>query len=102
MIANRLRFGTFNALYAGILIPSALWMPLTFAMLERPGSALWGAIRLVLAVVGLASAAMIGALLALCPRQPAWAYGLAVAGSVVFGFHTVVLDALIWPALFPV
>jgi hypothetical protein len=47
--------GTFNALYALILLPSALWMPLTFAMLEAPSVGLWWAIRSTLAAVGLGS-----------------------------------------------
>ena len=70
-IAGRFRFSAFNALYIGILLPSALWMPLTFAMLERPSGALWWAIRLVLALVGLASLGLLAALLALYPRGPA-------------------------------
>jgi hypothetical protein len=36
---GRFGLGTFNALYALILIPSALWMPLTFAMLDSLGGA---------------------------------------------------------------
>ena len=35
-ILGRYGFGAFHALYALILLPSALWMPLTFAMLESP------------------------------------------------------------------
>jgi hypothetical protein len=40
-------------------------------------------------------------MLALQPRRPAWAYWLAVAGSVTFSFQTAVLDMLVWPALYP-
>ena len=63
--------------------------------------AMWWMIRLVLTVVGLASLALLVSLLALRPRQPAWAYWLAVAGTVTFSFQTAVLDMLIWPALYP-
>lgn len=100
-IGGRLGFGVFNVLYAAILVASAMYMPLTFRMVEHPSTALWLLIRLVLAVVGLASLGLIGSLLALRPRRPAWAYWLAVAGTVTFSFQTAVLDALIWPALFP-
>jgi hypothetical protein len=99
-IGKRLGFGVFNGLYAAILVPSALWMPLTFAWIGHPGAGLWWAIRLVLAVVGLASLGLLAALLSVEPRRPAWAYWLAVAGSIGFSVQTAVLDALIWAAFF--
>lgn len=94
--------GTFNALYALILLPSALWMPLTFWMLQAPSEGLWWAIRLTLFAVGLGSLGLLGGLLALRPRPASWAHRLAVAGSVAFCLQTAVLDALVWPAYFPV
>ena len=100
-IARRLGFWVFNVLYAAILVGSALYMPLTFAFVAQPSMPLWWVIRLVLAVVGLASLGLLGSLLALRPRRPAWAYWLAVAGSVAFSFQTAVLDMLVWPALYP-
>jgi hypothetical protein len=100
-IANRFGFTVFNVIYVAILIPSALYMPLTFRMLEQPSTGLWWIVRLDLGVVGLASLGLIGALLTLKPRRPAWAYWLALAGSVAFSIQTALLDALIWPALFP-
>jgi hypothetical protein len=100
-IAGRFGFGLFHLLYAGILIPSFLWMPLTLAMLRQPGDLLWWAIRTVLAVVGLSSLGLTAALVALTPRTPRWAYVLAVAGSLPFALQTAVLDAVLWPAFFP-
>jgi len=100
-IAGRLGFWVFNVLYAAILVGSALYMPLTFAFVARPSMPLWWMIRLVLAVVGLASLGLLAALLALQPRQPALAYWLAVAGTITFSFQTAVLDMLVWPALYP-
>jgi hypothetical protein len=100
-IAGRFGFWVFNVLYASILVGSALYMPLTFAFVAQPSMRLWWVIRLVLAVVGLASLGLLGSLLALQPRRPAWAYWLAVAGSVTFSFQTAVLDMLVWPALYP-
>lgn len=92
----------FNALYVAILAPSAMWMPLTFAVLDYPSDGLWFVIRVVLAVVGLASVGLIYALLKLEPRQPAFSYWLAVAGAIAFAVQTALLDALVWPAFFPV
>jgi hypothetical protein len=95
------RVGHFHALYALILIPSALWMPLTFAMLEAPSDRLWWSIRASLAAVGIGSLGLLAGLVAVRPLRPAWAYRLAVAGGVAFCLQTVVLDALVWPAFFP-
>jgi len=97
-IGKRLGFGVFNGLYAAILAPSAVWMPLTLSIFEHPKAGLWWAIRVVLALVGLTSLGMLWALVRVTPRRPVWAYWLAVAGILVFCVQTVVLDALIWPA----
>ena len=95
-------FGLFYALYALILLPSAIWMPLTFAMLERPRHWLWWAIRITLLVVGLASLCLLAALLLLTPSESSAVYWLAIAGVVAFCVQTALLDALVWPVYFPV
>ena len=100
-IADRFDYGVFKWIYALILVPSALWMPLTFAMIENPGAGLWFSIRLVLAAVGVGSLLLIAALLRMQPRTPRGAYRFAVAGSIAFTFQTAVLDALVWTAYFP-
>jgi hypothetical protein len=84
-----------------ILLPSALWLPLTTAMVQQPSNLLWLGIRGVLALVGLGSVGLLLALLLLRPRQPAAAYWLAVAGNVAFCFQTAVLDLFVWTTLFP-
>jgi hypothetical protein len=84
-----------------ILIPSALWLPLTSAMVQQPSNLLWLGILLVLAVVGLGSMGLLLALLTLQPRQPTAAYWLAVLGAVAFCFQTTVLDLFVWTGLFP-
>ena len=101
-IAGRFGYGLFPGLYLIILVASALWLPLTSAMVQQPSSLLWLGIRLVLALVGLGSVGLLLALLGLRPRQPAGAYWLAVAGSVAFCFQTAVLDLFVWTAFFPV
>lgn len=95
------RFGLVNLLYAIILLPSALWMPLTFAMLDRPSPGLWIAIRVVLGLVGLGSTGLLMTLVALRPRPPVTLHVLALAGALAFWLQTAVLDALVWPAYFP-
>ena len=75
-------------------------MPLTNAYVNNPGTSMWISIRIVLAVVGFASIVLVWSFLSLQDRDPGIAYWLAVAGSGYFAFHTVVLDAIIWAALF--
>lgn len=100
-VGGRLGFGVLNGLYVTVLVASALWMPLTFAMLEQPGVALWWAIRLVLAAAGLGSVGLLAFLLAIRPQPGGVWYGCAVAGLVCFCFQTALLDAVVWPAYFP-
>lgn len=101
VIAGRFSYRAFHWLYAAILIFSALWMPLTFAMIAHPSAGLWVMVRLVLAVVGIGSIGLLAALLALTPDTPAWAYRAAVAGCALFCLQTSLLDALVWTAYFP-
>lgn len=93
-------FSLFFAIFLVILIPSALWMPLTNAYIGNPSTALWIGIRTVLMLVGLASIALVWALLSLEEKGSGVAYWLAVAGSAYFAFHTAILDAIVWAALF--
>ncbi len=96
--------GGFWILYpicAGILIPSALWMPLTYNMIDRPTATKWVIIRLVLGMVGVSALVLLVSLIVLEPREPAAAYWAAVIGVVFFCIQTALLDALVWPVYFP-
>jgi hypothetical protein len=99
-IASRFGFWLFYIIFLLILIPSALWMPMTNLYVGNPGTGLWIAVRAILIIVGLASVALVWALLTLQTRIPAVPYWLAVAGSAYFAFHTLILDGIIWAALF--
>jgi hypothetical protein len=101
-IAGRFGFRAFHALYALVLVPSALWLPLTFAMLEAPSGALWLAIRGVLALVALGSLGLVVAIATARPPEAPVSRAVAIAGAVAFSFQTAVLDAWVWPAYFPV
>jgi hypothetical protein len=100
-IAGRFGYRTFHLLYALILIPSALWMPLTFAMLESPGADLWLAVRGVLTLTGLGSLGLLMAIATARPADGQVARSLALLGCAFFCLQTAVLDAVIWPAYFP-
>jgi len=99
-IGGRFGFSLFFAIFLGILIPSALWMPLTNMYVSNPSTGIWVAVRLVLALVALASIGLFLALLNLQSGNRGVVYWLAVVGSGYFAFHTTVLDAILWAALF--
>jgi hypothetical protein len=102
-LASLSGFKVFYIIYALILFPSALWMPLTYAALGHPGSSLYyWAVRITLAVVGLASLGLLGVLLSLHSSESSPTYWLAVAGSVFFCIQTAVLDGIVWSAFFRV
>jgi hypothetical protein len=93
-------FALLYPIFLLILAPSAVWMPLTKRYVGKPKKGTWIAIRLVLFVVGAASIALAWAMFSLEPSDQGSAYWAAVAGSCYFAFHTFVLDALLWAALF--
>lgn len=99
-IGERFGYGVFPWIMLAILVPSALWMPLVALYVEEPSEPVWWAIRASLFVVGLASLALVLVLARIQPKVPALAHRLALAGSVLFTVHTLVLDALLWPAFF--
>ncbi|UCG84420.1 MAG: hypothetical protein JSW38_06285 [Dehalococcoidia bacterium] len=99
---NSFSYSAFIAVYVLILFLSAIWMPLTFAMLEKPSRTLWWAIRITLFIVGIGSLGLLALLLILNHNEPMWLLWLAVAGSALFCIQTAFLDALVWPIYFPV
>ena len=101
-VARGFAFRAFHLLYALILFPSALWLPLTAEMLAAPSAGLWLAIRGVLAAVAVGSLGLFVALASAEPVSSRTARGVALAGALAFALQTAVLDALVWPAFFPV
>jgi len=99
-IAGMFGFSMFYVIFIFILLPSAFWMPLTNIYVGNPNPGMWIGIRTVLALVGLASIALVWALISLQTKGPGVAYWAAVVGSAYFAFHTAILDAIIWAALF--
>lgn len=99
-VGRRFGYTIFHLIFCLILIPSAFWMPLTNLYVNDGGGGLWAGIRTVLFVVGLASLALAWALFTLRPRSRGTAYRAAVVGAFYFAFHTFVLDAVLWAALF--
>lgn len=99
-IAGRFGYGLFSLLYALILFPSAMWLPLTYFAAQQSSMALLWTVRIVLFVVGAASIGLLVALLKVTPRRPTWAHRLAVVGSIAFCVQTAFLDAIVWVSAF--
>ena len=95
----RLRFVT--VLYALVLFPSAMWLPLTARYLDAPSSGEWLAIQAVLATVAIGSVGLLVCVLTLTPRPARGLRIASITGALLFCFQTVVLDALIWVVAFP-
>jgi len=95
-----LPYGALIVPFVMILLPSALWMPLTFRFVEAGGEGLWIGIRVALSLVGLGALSLLVMLAGIQPRVHPVHWGLSVAGAVAFLFQTGVLDALAWTARF--
>jgi hypothetical protein len=99
-VIRRFGYGVFHGLYPAILIPSALWLPLTFLAVDRSSQVYLWLVRVVLSVVGAASLGLFFALHKVRPPEPDWAYWLAMVGSIFYCTQTVILDAIVWGAFF--
>jgi hypothetical protein len=99
-IAGAFNYLAFAVIFFVILLASSLWMPLTYAMIEKPGRGTWIGIRTVLAFVGIGSLLLVLSLLTMQPHESSFAYWFAVAGAAAFCLHTGILDAMVWPSLF--
>ena len=85
--------------YTLILIPSALWLPLTVWVLQSPSQWLWIVVRVDLIAVGLGGLMLLPAIF----RTQQGSHALKSATAFIllfFCFQTAVLDALIWPHYF--
>lgn len=91
-----LPYRTFSLIYLLILIPSSLWMPLTFMVAEAYTPARWLAVVAVLILTGLASIALLASMVMLRPRLPAGLFRLSITGSAFLVLQTAVLDAIVW------
>lgn len=96
-VAFGLRYRALHVCYAALLLGSILWMPLTKWHLD--GALPFALVVLDLWVVAAASLALLATTLRLSPPLPgAWRIA-APLGAVAFCVQTVILDALVWPAL---
>lgn len=95
-ICNMCDFRLFIVLYSLILAASALWMPLTYALLGNPSVAVEFLVKAVLVIVALGALGVLVSLLGLSPKPSGVFYWASVAGALLFFLHTAVLDATLW------
>jgi len=95
-VGTRWGYGIFPWLYLIILIPSALWLPLSYLATDQAGTFWVWLVRFDLLLVALGSIGLLIALLNVNPKVPRLAHQLAVAGIILFSLQTVLLDAVIW------
>jgi hypothetical protein len=99
-VLGRNGFVGFNILYATILVPSALWLPLTILTIGQSSQIFLWLVRFDLLIVAVASLGMLYVLIKVQPRKTIWLHRLAVLGCMAFCFQTVILDAIVWAANF--
>ncbi len=95
-----LGYAGFNLLYLLILVPSTLWMSLTFSYVAQPSTLGWVLLRGVLFAVATGSIGMLAALARLGAGGHRGSFVAAVLGAALFALHTTVLDAIVWPIYF--
>jgi hypothetical protein len=87
--------------YALVLIPSALWLPMTARMLLAPDPQLWFWIRVVLALVGIGSTGILLLSFRFAGSRGGVVSWAAAIGSIPFFVQTAILDAIVWPIYYP-
>lgn len=89
------------AFYGLVLVPSAMWLPLTALMIENPSTLLWWTIRLVLFAVGIGGLGLLVSALRVARARGGALPWLGFTGTLPFFLQTGILDALVWPAYYP-
>jgi hypothetical protein len=97
---GKLPFWTLNLVYLFILVPSALWMSLTFSVADGYTLGRWVAVVSVLALTGLASIGLLVSVISLTPRLPAPLFWVTVIGGIFLVLQTAVLDGIVWTAYY--
>jgi hypothetical protein len=87
--------------YAALLVPSAMWLPMTIELILAPSLGLWWLVRLVLFAVAAGTLTLLLFTWRHARASKAWHRWLPVAGAAALALQTVVLDALVWPAFYP-
>ena len=100
LVFNKYSFKLFILLYLLILVPSCFWIDLSLYYIQNPNPMIWKLIVLVLYTVGFTSLILLLSILNINPNNGSILYKLSVLGSILFTFHTLFLDGLLWTISF--
>lgn len=89
------------AAYGLILGPSALWLPMTVELILAPNVLLYWLVRAILFGVAIGSSIVLVRTAQHARAAEGAARWLPLVGAAAFCLQTVVLDALVWPAFYP-
>lgn len=100
MFFNRFSYWYLHFIYLMILIPSALWIDLTFLYMHSSTAINWIYVISCLYCVALFSIFLFLFIVETNVENHHWLYFPAVLGSLAFAFHTVFLDGILWTFFF--
>ena len=97
---GRFNYWSLHVIYLLILVPSILWIDLSFFYMRSGDTATWYYIVSVLFCVWLFSVILLLFTVDTYVDNNTWLYLPSVIGSCIFTFHTFFLDVLIWAVFF--
>ena len=97
---NKFSYWSLHIIYLMILIPSALWIDLTFIYMKISTTNNWIHVTTTLLSVAFFSIILMIFIVDTYVDSNHWLYFPAVIGSLIFTFHTFFLDGIIWIAFF--
>ena len=100
LFLNRFSYWSLHIIYLLILIPSALWINLTFNYMKSGNQLDWILVVSVLYCVALASIALFLFIVDTKKFSGDYLYLFSILGGSCFVFHTLFLDGLIWTVFF--
>ena len=87
-----------DVIYAVLLGAAALWLPLMIEVIELKKKIYWILTRISLAIVGFTSLFFLSVMI--FSGRTGIHFIASIIGLIIFTFHTVVLDAIVWPYFF--
>ena len=100
LFLNKFNYWYLHILYLLILIPSMLWMNLTFKYMKSGNAFDWYIVVAILFCVAISSIILFLFIVDMNSKNNSFIYLSSVVGASFFVFHTLFLDGLIWTVFF--
>lgn len=100
LIWKRFGYRGFHLSYLLILIPSALWMPLTRFYLDSPSMRRWSLVEMDLRLVAVGSTLLLIQFAGIRPVKRRLFYALSLVALLVFFIQTSIIDPFFWTSGF--